>query len=218
MNVKNPVQAVLFDLDETLYPRSAGLMKAIGSRIQLYMEERLGFSREEVVKLRKEYFVKYGTSLRGLQVHNQVDSEDYLAYVHDLPLSEYLAPNLPLMAMLEALPIRKVIFTNATAEHAQSVLRVLGVERFFERIIDVRTFDYLCKPQLEAYQKAAELLKVPPPGCMLVEDNVRNLRPAKQIGMWTVMVGEHEPENGVVDFHVPDVLDVGPIIKELSGG
>jgi putative hydrolase of the HAD superfamily len=212
------VEVVLFDVDETLYPRNAGLMQAIGQRIQVYMEERLGMPPELVNRLRPEYAKMYGTSLRGLQINDQVDSEDYLAFVHDLPLANFIGPNPALAAMLRDLAVRKVIFTNASAEHAQSVARILGIDQYFERIIDVRTFDFICKPHLEMYQRAIDLLQIEPDHCLLVDDNVRNLRPGKQLGMLTVMVGDHTPEEGVVDFHLPDVLGVGEIVKQLNAG
>ncbi len=28
----------------------------------------------------------YGTTLKGLQIHNKVDTDEYLAYVHNVPL------------------------------------------------------------------------------------------------------------------------------------
>ncbi len=212
------VEVVLFDVDETLYPRNAGLMQAIGRRIQLYMEERMGMPADLVNRLRPEYAKLYGTSLRGLQLHYHVDSEDYLAFVHDLPLADYISPNPALVEMIRNLSARKVIFTNASTEHAQKVAQILGIDQYFERIVDVRTFDFVCKPNAEIYQRLVDLLEVEPSRCLLVDDNVRNLRPGKELGMFTVMVGDHVPEDGIVDFHLPDVLGVGEIVKRLNAG
>jgi putative hydrolase of the HAD superfamily len=211
------IKVILFDLDETLYPRSTGLMQAIGRRIQTYMEQRMGMAPELVARLRPEYVKLYGTSLRGLQLHYEVDSEDYLRYVHDVALSEFIAPNPLLRTMLAGMTRPKVIFTNATREHALNVTRILGVEDMFDRIIDVRQFDYVGKPHPSAYDSTARLLGVLPIDCLLVEDNVRNLRPAKQLGMTTVMVGDHLPETDAVDYHAPDILNVGEIVERLVG-
>jgi len=38
---------LFFDLDDTLYPPATGLWEAIGSRINLYMTERMGFPPEQ---------------------------------------------------------------------------------------------------------------------------------------------------------------------------
>lgn len=210
------IEVVLFDLDETLYPRSAGLMQAIGRRIGLYMEERLGMPPELVSRLRPEYFQKYGTSLRGLQIHHHIDADDYLDFVHDVVLSDYIGPDPALQAMLSEIAARKVVFTNAHEHHARSVLRVLGIEGYFETIIDVRTFQFVGKPDPQAYQLAVDLLAVPAAKCLLVEDNVRNLRPGKALGMVTVLVGDHEPEDGVVDYHLDSVLGVRDVLSQLE--
>ncbi len=209
------IEAILFDLDETLYPRSAGLMRAIGQRIHAYMVERMGISPELATQIRMEYYRKYGTSLRGLLVHYGINPEDYLAFVHDVALEDYIQPNPGLKAMLEKMPLRKAIFTNATTEHALSVMRILGIEDQFERIIDVRANRFVGKPYVQAYRQAANLMGAPPQRCVLVEDSVRNLRPGKALGMVTVLVGDEEPQNEVVDFHVTDVLGVEQVINRL---
>jgi putative hydrolase of the HAD superfamily len=209
------IEAILFDLDETLYPRSAGLMRAIGQRIHAYMVERMGISPELATQIRMEYYRKYGTSLRGLLVHYGINPEDYLAFVHDVALEDYIQPNPGLKAMLEKMPLRKAIFTNATTEHALSVMRILGIEDQFERIIDVRANRFVGKPYVQAYRQAANLMGASPQRCVLVEDSVRNLRPGKTLGMVTVLVGDEEPQNEVVDFHVTDVLGVEQVINRL---
>jgi len=45
---------ILFDLDETLYPRHAGLMQEISARITRYLIERMGLAPEEA-QARKMY-------------------------------------------------------------------------------------------------------------------------------------------------------------------
>ncbi len=71
--------------------------------------------RREIPAIRRHYFETYGTTLRGLQKHHQVDTDDYLAYVHDLPLEQYIQPNPALHDLLVSLPQRRFIFTNADA-------------------------------------------------------------------------------------------------------
>jgi|MTBAKSStandDraft_2_1061841.scaffolds.fasta_scaffold12569_3 putative hydrolase of the HAD superfamily len=210
------IEGILFDLDETLYPSNIGLMQAIGHRIHAYMEVRMGLGAKLASSLRKEYYRKYGTSLRGLQIHHAIDPEDYLAFVHDIELTQFVVPNPALKTMLDRVGVRKVIFTNATTEHALNVTRVLGIDSCFERIIDVRANDYVGKPYPEAYAHAVNLLGIPAQNCLLVEDNVRNLRPGKDLGMVTVLVGNKEAANDSVDFHVNDILHVARVLHELG--
>src|SRR3989304_2202849 len=103
-SVNNPYQYLILDLDDTLYPRRTGLMEEIGRRILLYLTERMGFSPEESVELRKRFNVQYGTALRGLQIEHTIDPADYLHFVHDVPLQNYLALDPALGAMLSRIP------------------------------------------------------------------------------------------------------------------
>ena len=112
---------IFFDLDETLYPSSSGLWLAIRERINAFMHERMGFPPEQIEALREEYFREYGTTLRGLQANYSVDMDEYLAFVHDLPLEAHLHPDPELRGVIEALPARKFIFTNADCAHANRV-------------------------------------------------------------------------------------------------
>ena len=112
---------LFFDLDDTLYPSSTGLWLAIKDRMNLYMIERLGLPESDVPFLREQYFKMYGTTLRGLEERHKVDKQDFLAYVHDLPLTEYLCPNPVIRDVIASLPTRNFIFTNADASHARRV-------------------------------------------------------------------------------------------------
>ena len=211
---------ILFDLDETLYPRRCGLMAAISELMSRYMEERLGLPPSEVPALREHYYHTYGTTMRGLQIHHGIDPEDYLAYVHDIPLEDYIGPNEELDRVLAEIEAEKVVFTNASEEHARRVLRALGVERHFSRIIDVRAVGYAAKPDPKAYRRALEILGAEGEECLIVDDRVRNLTPAKELGMVTVLVSDEnpllqQPEFKDVDFVIEGVGEIGEVVQTL---
>ena len=84
---------IFFDLDDTLYPASTGLWYAIKERMNIYMRDRMGFDPAEIPHVREKYFLQYGTTLRGLQANHDIDVQDFLAFVHDLPLEDYIQPN-----------------------------------------------------------------------------------------------------------------------------
>jgi putative hydrolase of the HAD superfamily len=211
------IRTILFDLDETLYPPQAGIMEQIRVQILRYIRERLELSPAEADSLRRQYFEIYGTTMRGLQINHQIDADEFLRYVHNIPLQEYLEPNPPLDAVLTSIPQDKVIFTNASREHAQQVLELLGISRHFARIVDVRDMDYESKPQPSAYYRICQLLDRQPQECMLVEDNVRNLRPAKTLGMITVLVkgGGTAPGDGV-DYVITRIEEIGGLLETIS--
>jgi putative hydrolase of the HAD superfamily len=208
------IRAILFDLDDTLYPPSAGVMGQIREMILAYMHTRLELSPEEADALRRRYLREYGTTMRGLQIHHQIEPDDYLDFVHNIPLRDYIRPNPDLDRALASLPQQKVVFTNASREHALRVLEVLGVSHHFERIVDVRDVDFESKPRLAAYRRVCKLLDLSPEECMLVEDNVRNLRPAKQLGMITVLVGgAGDDPDGVVDHTIDRVEEIASLLN-----
>lgn len=209
------LEFAIFDLDDTIYPRSAGVMQAIGGRIHRYMVERLGLDEEAAVSLRRDYLARYGTTMRGLIAHHHIDPEDYLEYVHQVPLADLLSPAPRLDTALSEIPAEKVIFTNASREHALRVLRTMSIERHFTRIVDIRNMDYRSKPHPTAYRRLLALLNTRPEACLLVDDSARNLRPAQELGMITVLVGDGHLEDGV-DFVIEEVAEVGRVVRQLG--
>jgi putative hydrolase of the HAD superfamily len=207
---------LVFDLDETLYPPRTGMFQEIGRRIHQWMQERLGFPPEEVRQVRQLYFERYGTTLRGLQIHYHVDANDYLAYVHDVDVSCYLRPAPALDAVLGSLPQEKVIFTNATAEYSRRVLQALGIDSHFQRIFDIYALGFHCKPDPEAYRILLEALPAEGPECLLVDDNLRNLRVGKVAGMHTLLVSAAAGREDGADWTVADVVQVGEVVRGLE--
>lgn len=185
---------VFFDLDDTLYPSSTGLWPAIKERMNLYMSERLGIPESDVPQLREQYFKIYGTTLLGLQERHNVDKEDFLAFVHDLPLTDYLTPNPTLRNVIASLPTRNLVFTNADGNHARRVLAALKLDDLFETIVDVNSLAPYCKPMLESFAIAMELANEPDPRkCVVIDDLPRTTRAALSVGMASLLYGCEEP-------------------------
>jgi len=185
---------LFFDLDDTLYPSSTGLWFAIKDRMTLYMIEQLGLPEKDVPLLREQYFKMYGTTLRGLQERHHVDKDDYLAFVHDLPLKDYLKPNPIVRDVIAALPTRNLIFTNADVLHARRVLAVLELDDLFETVVDVNAVAPYCKPMPESFAIAMELADEPDPRkCVMIDDLSRTTRAALNVGMASLLYGCNEP-------------------------
>jgi len=186
---------LFIDLDDTIYASGNGLWSAIGQRMNQFMVEILALPPEQVPSIRRSYFEIYGTTLRGLQIHHQVDADEFLAYVHDLPLREFLHPDPELGRLLQSLPQGKWIFTNADAAHAGRVLSALGVQDCFDGIIDIRRMDWHCKPEPAAYQQALLIAgENRPERCIILDDAPRNLKTARWMGFYTILVSRHGPD------------------------
>lgn len=185
---------LFFDLDDTLYPSSSGLWPAIKERMTRYMRERLCIPEADVPVLREQYFKMYGTTLRGLQERHHVDKEDYLAYVHDLPLKDYLSPDPVLREVIASLPTRNLIFTNSDVNHARRVLAALELDDLFETIVDVNVVDPYCKPMPESFAIAMDLADEPDPRkCVMIDDLPRTTRAALEVGMASLLYGSDVP-------------------------
>jgi putative hydrolase of the HAD superfamily len=207
--------SLYFDLDDTLYPAKSGLWDAIRDRMNTYMLKFMDLPLDEIVSLRQEYLEAYGTTLRGLQAHYDVDADDYLAFVHDLPLEQFILPDPALRELLLSLPQKRWIFTNADINHANRVLKILGVADCFDGVIDIRATDFACKPDQVAYQRALALAKDDDPGrCVIFDDALRNLAPAREIGFYTVLVGKNDPSHSV-DCTIPSLHMLSESLPEL---
>ncbi|XP_039027739.1 uncharacterized protein LOC120161588 [Hibiscus syriacus] len=133
---------LLFDLDDTLYPKSSGLARECGKNIRDYMVEKLGVEKDKVVELSDLLYKNYGTSMAGLTaVGYDFDYDEFHSYVHGRLPYENLKPDPSLKSLLQTLPLRKIIFTNADRVHSVKALSRLGLEDCFEGIICFETLN-----------------------------------------------------------------------------
>ena len=185
---------IFFDLDDTLYPASTGLWHAIKERMTIYMRDRMGFDPAEIPSLREKYYLQYGTTLRGLQANHEIDVEDYLAFVHDLPLSDYIRPNPALCEVIASLGTRNLVFTNADAAHARRVLKALELDDCFENIVDVNAVAPYCKPMPESFQIALQMAgESDPRCCVMIDDLPRTTKAAREAGLFGILYGQDTP-------------------------
>ncbi len=203
---------MLFDLDDTLYPSTSGVWDAIGDRMDSYIIKTLGVAANEVKQIRNGLFHEYGTTLRGLKTLYHIDERDFLDYVHDIPLAQFLGKDEALIETISAYDSRKVIFTNANQGHAERVLEVLGLADFFPEIVDVLQISPYCKPLPQAYQKALEIIQIEDPEhCVFIDDSPRNLKTAREMGFYTIQVGT-ENRCEFADAAILSLLDLPDVI------
>mgnify|MGYP000868633543 FL=1 len=183
-------KVMLFDLDDTLYPHSIGIWQAIGVRMDEYIIDRLKVDPQQVANFRNELFHQYGTTLRGLREVFSINESEFLSYVHDVPIDKFLRKDDQLIKILAQFPQSKVIFTNADTNHAKRVMSQLGINQFFNQVIDIQAIHPFCKPMLEAYKIAIDLAGIDDPAdCVMIDDSERNLLTAHELGFFTIRVG-----------------------------
>lgn len=177
----------VFDLDNTLYPRHTNLYAQVDTRIRDYVQRLLNLPADEAHRLQKDYYRRYGTTLRGLIVEHGITPDDFLEYVHDIDHSP-VKPDPRLAAAIEGLPGRKFILTNGSRAHAEKVAERLGVTRHFEDIFDIVSAELLPKPARETYDRFLAVTGADPRHTVMFEDLARNLAVPHALGMKTVLV------------------------------
>ena len=177
----------VFDLDNTLYPASCRLFDQIDKKMTGLVSEILKIAPAEARTIQKGLFHKYGTTLRGLMVEHEVDPAYFLRHAHDIDYAPVPA-DVALDEALHGLSGRKLIFTNGTVAHAESVLTRLGVTHHFNDIFDIVHSDYIPKPERGPYEKFIRQTKIRPETSAMFEDIARNLQAPHELGMTTVLV------------------------------
>jgi putative hydrolase of the HAD superfamily len=194
------IETWLFDLDNTLYPAESGFMGEIERRMTDFVERVTGLPRAEAYKLQKAYLAEHGLTLIGMMRHHGVDPRDFHAIFHDVSL-EALAQDPELLAALERLPGRRLIFTNADDVHAERVLARLGLSHLFDDVFHIGLTDYNPKPSRRAFEAMDAAHGIDPRVTAFFEDSERNLAPAAELGMTTVLVGPHAPASTAPFVH-----------------
>lgn len=186
------VETWLFDLDNTLYPAECEFMLLVEGRMTQFVARETGLPAPEALVLQKKYLHEHGTTLAGLMANHGVDPERFLEEVHDVALDR-ITPDPVLAEVLGRLPGRRLVFTNGSAAHAERILAHMGIEALFEDVFHIAAADYLPKPAPQTFEKMARRHAVSAAQTAFFEDSERNLKPAAELGMTTVLVGRDAP-------------------------
>ena len=180
----------LFDLDNTLYPTDSGVGALMDPHMTAYVMKVTGLEHDGAYRLQKDYLLRYGATSRGMHLHHGIDPLMFNAAFHDLPL-EGLTPDEALSQALQALPGRRLIFTNADGVHTERVLQRLGLMDLFEAVFHIGSGSLAPKPAPKAFTEIVVAHGLNPATTIFFEDAERNLAPAADLGMTTVLVGPH---------------------------
>ena len=202
----------MFDLDDTLYPRSIGLHDQMKRRVVLFIADQMKIDHAAAEAVHLDYYQRYGATLHGLIDLHGIAPRDFLDFIHDIDLS-VLGRNEGLIAALRALPGRRIVFTNASRGHAVASLEAMGMSGLFEAIASIEDSDFVGKPHLSAFSGFLEAHGVDPLTSAMFEDRPGNLVVPHELGMKTVLV--IDPSIDAVDtFSKPSHVDV--VVADLT--
>jgi len=206
----------LFDLDNTLHNASAHVFPHINRSMTAYLQEYLQLDEAAANALRIDYWQRYGATLTGLMKHHGTDPEHFLRHTHQFPyLSDMVLRQPRLRHLLQCLPGRKVVFSNAPEQYARAVLKLLRVDDLFGGVFAIEQSRYRPKPQLAGFRHLLRQYRSSAGQCVMVEDSAENLLTAKRLGMRTVWVSVVARTPPHVDVKIRDVLHLPRIMKKL---
>jgi len=181
----------IFDLDDTLHDASSKIFPRINQSMTAYVSHKLNISLADAHQLRDEYWKIYGATLKGLIKNHGVDPQEFLLNTHDAEeLAKFVKQSHALENTLKKLRGKKIVFTNAPLHYAMAIIKALRIQKYFSGIYSIESTDYNPKPSLYAFRKILKQLGKRPNQCVMVEDDLTNLKTAHKIGMQTVLVSK----------------------------
>lgn len=180
----------LFDLDNTLHDSSRAMFNAIDTAMSHAVQDLAGCDKETANALRLRYWKRYGATVIGMVRHHGADARTFLQRSHDFDIASLIHAEPGVARVINSLPGRKILLTNAPESYARTVLNELGLLPAFDSLW---TMDQMSlqgqlrpKPSLALMQQVVRRMRRCPSRLVLVEDTLSNLKPAHQLGMRTV--------------------------------
>ena len=206
----------IFDLDNTLHNALPHIFPHINQSMTGYVQQLLKIDEAEASALRVHYWQRYGATLLGLMRHHGVAPRHFLWHTHQFQdLGAMVVAEKNLRHTLRRLPGKKFVFSNAPAHYTREVLAILRVSDLFDRVFTVEHTRWKPKPSTTGFLRVLGRMGVPPEHCIMVEDDLTNLKTAKKLGMRTVWVSKARKCPPFVDVVVKSILQLPGNIRRL---
>jgi putative hydrolase of the HAD superfamily len=203
----------IFDLDNTLHDARPHIFPSMHAQINEYLMRYFNVDQEGANEMRRGFWLRYGTTLKGLMRHHGTDPHHYLRETHRFPeLADMLVHENALKHALMSLGGRRLVFSNAPRHYVEEVLRTIGVGRYFDAVYTIESTRFKPKPAFQGFRVLLRAHNLAPHRCALVDDTLENLRTAKRLGMSTVWVSERAMRVPYVDLRVSSVTQLPRLV------
>ena len=207
----------IFDLDNTLHNAAPHIFPHINRSMTEYLQTHLGLDEQAAGELRRSYWLRYGATLLGLMRHHATDPAHFLWHTHQFAQLHSMIVQEPLLRhTVRRLPGRKVVFSNAPVHYARSILRLLGITDLFDDVFSIERTRYRPKPDSYGFLRLLRANRLKPQRCIMVEDNLANLRTAARLGMKTVWVSRARRTPGYVDVKIARLAQLPRLLAHLQ--
>lgn len=181
----------LFDLDNTLHDASHAVFERIDHSMTRAVMTYLNVDEPTAHDYRKKYWERYGATVIGMQRHHGINPHHFLQASHDFDIEQSVRFEPHLRTFLKSLPGTKLIYTNAPKHYTETVLKTLRIFDLFEGIFAIDDMKigkiHYPKPSLAMLKRIlCKIGRHRPDRIIFVEDTLKNLKPAKQLGLTTV--------------------------------
>lgn len=195
--------SLIFDLDNTLYPRSPEVEADFAGRIKNYLKNNLSVDFDHSGFDWEKASLNMGAFLDRIFLGKDKERRKFTHYICDVDVGS-LQPDPQLDNHLGCLPHDKYIFTDSTVKHVTDSLNQIGVDqRHFKGIFDHIASGFRFKTDRLCHQRFLEKYGLNPEECVLFEDNPHNLCPAAELGMTTVLITAVPRQNIAADYQFP---------------
>jgi putative hydrolase of the HAD superfamily len=185
------IRLLLLDLDNTLYSESRGMDNDITERMVKYVAEYLSMPLDEAREYRRQRAKNFGTTLEWLTAEEGfTHPEAFFAIVHPEGEEYCIEADPELGRILDSIGLRKAVLTNSPSEHAERVLRKLGVADRFEAIYDIRFNGLKGKPPPDAYTRVCAALGEKIDETLFVDDMPKYVRGFIDLGGQGALIDE----------------------------
>ncbi len=221
-------KAIIFDLDNTLIDFMKIKKASIDAAVAGMISAGLKMSRDEATRTLFELYDEYGIEYQQIfqkfleKVHKKVDfrilAAGIVAYRKlQLGLLEPYPNVVPTLIKLKERGLKLAILSDAPRLKAWIRLTEMGLADFFDVVI---TFDDTgeLKPSKVGFMMVLNELKVKPEEAVMVGDNQdRDIKGAKNIGMKTVFASYGATKNvksSLADFDINSIDELIRIINK----
>ena len=197
----------VFALDNTLHDADPHVFPHLNRSMTEYVERHLGVDTQAANAIRVQYWRRYGATLLGLMRHHGVDPHHFLRETHEFPDMRAAILRHPLLRhVLRRLPGRKLVFSNAPVHYSRAVLQLLRIADLFDDVFTIEHTGFRPKPDPAGFRRLLRKHRLHPRRCIMVEDNLANLKVAKRLGMKTVWVDPAARVPAHVDASIRSVV------------
>jgi len=212
-------KALLTDLDGTLYrsPRFEAEVRRLTLEL---VSERLGVSVEEAGRRLEEARRACVTLTLSLEHIGVPRDPFYEELSRRLRYGELLRPDpriAELLREVRARGLKVAIVTNSGRAHALRTMEALGIP--LGAVDALVTSSDVARPKIdpEPYLKGLQLLGVEASEALYMGDRVEGeVKPAKELGMTTVLVSSQPVESPWVDFVIDSPFKVLDVLEGLE--